>query len=255
MDNIKYYKSFTDDFVESSNQEQKIPGNYKAYHTNVLYRAVSAVLYVIAIIFGWVYQKAVLHVKLVNKEVLRKEKNRGYFLYGNHTQPIGDVFGPAVYMTPKRMYAIASPANLGIPVIGKLLPMLGAIVTPSDMKGMKEMMNAIGTHVEKKRCIVVYPEAHVWPWCDFVRPFPSTSFRFPVELDAPSFAMTTTYQKREGGKKPEVTVYIDGPFYPDKTLSAKKAQKKLCEEIHEAMELRSRNSNAEYVRYLPEEAM
>lgn len=55
------------------------------------------------------------------------------------------------------MSAIASPSNLGIPVIGKLLPMLGGLFILDSMGQMKKFMEAVRYHVEKKRCIVIYP--------------------------------------------------------------------------------------------------
>ncbi len=143
---------------------------------------------------------------------------------------------------------------------------------------MKKFLEAIRTRIGEKSCVILYPEAHVWPWYTGIRPFPDTSFRFPAEIPAPSFCMTTTYQRRkenpllrmihrlrrkeaakaEGDRseadrerrvRPAITVYIDGPFYPEPGLHRKEQQKKLCEEIHACMERRSKNSTYEYVRY------
>lgn len=46
--------------------------------------------------------------------------------------------------------------------------------------------------------------------------------------------MTTTYQKRKFGKHPKITVYIDGPFFPDSTLT-KKSNKKLHDQVFEQL--------------------
>ena len=43
-------------------------------------------------------------------------------------------------------------------------------------------------------------------------------------------------------KKPQITVYVDGPFLKDNSLNKKQQQKKLCDEIHECMVQRSKSS-------------
>ena len=62
-----------------------------------------------------------------------------------------------------------------------------------------ELYDAIKKRIEQKKCVVIYPEAHVWEYYTKIRPFPSTSFKFPVNCDVPAFCMTTTYYKRKFG--------------------------------------------------------
>ncbi len=248
-----YYQDYTDDFVESARQDQKLPEDYCWIHKNLFYRLVSAILYLAALIFAVIYDNFVLHIHVKNRKVLRKARKTGGFLYGNHTQPMGDVFGPVLYSFPSRINAIASVSNLGIPVIGKLLPMLGALPQPESMGQMKRFMESIQYYVEKKRCIVIYPEAHVWPWCTFIRPFPATAFRFPVLYNVPVFCMTTTYQQRKHGKKPKIVAYIDGPFFAEPGKNKKEQQIRLHDRVYACMEARSRMSACEYVRYQKEE--
>ncbi len=248
---VKYYRAETDDFVESNCQNAGLPKRYKWIHHNIIYRFCSTAFYSVSTIVVFLYTRLALHVTVKNKRVMRKWKG-GCFLYGNHTQPIGDAFSPARYAFPKRIYTVISTANLGIPVLGKFLPFLGGIVIPESSADMHEFVDAIGYHIHRKRCVVIYPEAHVWPWCTFVRPFPETSFCYPVRFSAPAFCMTTTYQKPRHSKKPRVVTYLDGPFYPDTSLKKKEAQKKLYDEIFACMQERSKNSNYAYVRYVRE---
>ncbi|MCD7882703.1 MAG: hypothetical protein LUI87_03190 [Lachnospiraceae bacterium] len=247
-----YYRDYTDDFVESAHQDQTLPEDYRWIHKNIFYRLISAVLYCAALIFALLYGRFVLHIRVENRKVLKKAQKTGCFLYGNHTQPMGDVFGPALYCFPMRISAIASPSNLGIPVIGKLLPMLGGLFIPDSMGQMKRFMEAVQYYVGKKRCIVIYPEAHVWPWCTFIRPFQATAFRFPVLYHVPAFCMTTTYQQRKHGSKPKIVVYIDGPFFAEPGKNKREQQMELHDRIHACMESRSRMSTCEYIRYQKE---
>ncbi len=246
---VRKYRTYTQDFVESRDQEIRLPKGYVWVRKNPLYRCYMTLLYGAAQVFAICYNRFYLHLKVVNRDAFRECRHTGYFLYGNHTQPVGDAFAPPRYMFPKRMYTIMSPANLGIPVLGKILPALGGLPIPDSVDGMKEFLEAIRYYIERKKCIVIYPESHVWPWCNFIRPFPDTSFRYPVMYHVPAYCMTITYQKRRHGKKPQATVYIDGPFWPDPKLGMRDARKKLHDQVFACMQKRSQNSTYAYVKY------
>lgn len=247
--NTRYYDDYHDKFVESKNQNVKLKENYVWIRKNFFYKIFGQILYMIATVFSLIYCNLVLHIKIENRSAFKEAKRTGCFFYGNHTQPIGDAFSPILYAFPKRIYTVAGAANLGIPFLGKIIPALGGIIIPDEKKHMKEFLDALRYRLDKRSCIVIYPEAEVWPYCGFVREFPVTSFRFPVMFDAPAFCMTTTYQKRKFGKKPKITTYIDGPFYADKTMRAKDAQIRLHDDIYACMSKRSKNNTYEYIRY------
>jgi 1-acyl-sn-glycerol-3-phosphate acyltransferase len=246
---IRYFKSYEDDCVKSKNQSCQLPEGYSWIHDGIFYCVISWCLYLLTALFAFPYCRLVLHAKIENRSVLRHGADTGCFLFGNHTQPIGDAFLPIWALAPKRAYVVVSPANLGIPVLGPLLPLLGALPLPDSVSGLKALYQAVRLHVENRNCVGFYPEAHVWPWYTGIRPFSAASFGFPVECGAPSFCMTTTYQKRKRGKKPGITVYLDGPFYPDRSLSRVKQKEKLRGEILNCMKRRSRNSTHSYIRY------
>ncbi len=247
---VKFYTDYTNDFVESRQQDTSLPEDFTWEHKNIFYRMASQILYGIIIVVSFFYTRCYLHMTIVNKGILKQCPDSGCFLFGNHTQPVGDAFSPVRCASPKRIYTIMGTANLGIPVLGKFLPLIGGIVIPDSFEGMKEFMRVLKSRAEHGSCIVVYPEAHVWPWCSFVRPFPDTAFRYPVTFNVPSFCMTTTYQERKPGKKPRATVYLDGPFYPDTEVGKKQAQQKLHDTIYDCMQKRSENSSYEYIKYL-----
>lgn len=247
----RYYHSITDDFVESKDQDYRLPEDYKWVRRDIWSRFLSAVIYAAAMFLSSIYCRFFLHVRFKNKQVLRKTRDSGAFIFGNHTQPIGDVFNPALCSLPKRIYALASPANYGIPVIGKILPYLGALPISDTLHGMKELTAAMEYRLQQNKNIVIYPEAHVWEYYTDIRPFPATSFKFPVRYDKPVYTMTTTYQKRKFGRKPAITIYVDGPFYRDPMLPAKEQAARLRDEVYECMKNRSKNSNYKYICYEP----
>lgn len=246
---IYYYESFSDDIVKNKGQDYQLPESYVWIHEGFFYRLYSLLLYLIAAIAGLVGCYGVLHMRIENRNVIKPYRKVGCYVYGNHTQPIGDVAIPGFVCRYKRVYTIVSPANLGIPFLGKFLPALGALPIPDHIDQIKKLYRAIEKRIDEGGCVIIYPEAHVWPYYTKIRPFPTTSFRYPAKDSAPVFAMTTTYQKRRFGKRPKMVVYLDGPFFADQDLPLKERQKKLCEEVRSTMEARSHNSNCEYVRY------
>ncbi len=252
MDKIRYYRSFDQDFSETADQNYQLPEDYRWIRKDIPFRILSALTYGIALIVSSVYCRLFLHVRFRGAKKLRKEKG-GVFLYGNHTQPVGDVFDPALACFPKRIYTLASPANYAIPIVGKLLPYLGALPIGPTIRGMKELTAAIETRLNQNCCIVIYPEAHVWEYCTMIRPFSETAFKFPVKHKKPVYAMTATYQKRRFGKKPAITIYIDGPFFPEDGTPKEQARS-LFQQVYDAMQQRSAVNNCEYIRYLPETA-
>ena len=251
MRKTMYYTSFEDDLVDSTNQDYKLKDNYKWVHKNPFYVFFAWLLYIfLTIPVGLVYTKLILRVKYKNRKVLRKSKLKGYFLYSNHTQAFGDVVMPAIAALPKRIYTVVSPANFALPVIGRILTMIGALPTPNSINGFKQFRAAYTRRIRMGHPVIIYPDAHLWPYYTKIRPFKDTSFRFPVELKTAAYVQTVTYQKRRFSDKAKITIYYDGPFYPDETLSTKEAQKKLHDEIYNTMLERAKNSNYEYYNYM-----
>ncbi len=244
---IRYYNSFTDDFEHTANEDFKLPEDYKWVPNGFLKRCLSALIYFIAFLFSSVYCKFFLHMKIIGKRNFKKVKS-GYFIYGNHTQPFGDVFIPALCALPKRIYTVVSTANYGIPIIGKILPYLGAVPIVNSLYGIKELNKAIEYRLKNGHPIAIFPEAHVWEYYTKIRPFSEASFKFPAKFDYPAFAMTVTYKKSKYFKKPKMEIFIDGPFYPNGNSLKEKAEK-LNKEIYSIMVSRSNNSNFEYIKY------
>ena len=246
---IRYYNSYEDDFVTSSKQDYKLKDTYKWIHKNIFYIIISYILYWIIFVIAFIYSKLILKVKVSNKKILKGYKS--YYLYGNHTQEIGDIFDIPSITFPKRPYYICSPSNLGIPILGKLLPFVGALPIPNSIDKMKEFREAIHKR-DKKHPIIIYPEAHVWPYCTFIRDFPITSFHFPVEGNIPVFVMTRVYKKNKRNIL-SIEIFIDGPFNNKENLSKKENIQYLRNTVYETMVNRSRESNYQYIEYKKKE--
>lgn len=245
-----YYSHTTDDVVQSYQQDYSLSQNYTIFPQNLLGKLWNPCARILASAFGWIYTRLFLRVQVVGKEKLKPFKKIGYFVYGNHTQPLGDVFSPLTIYPIHNFYAIAGQANWGIPVIGKLLVRYGGLPVGKNLKQASQLIKAVTTVIQDKHGVVlIYPEAHVWPYYTKIRPFAETSFNFPVKLGAPCFTQTTTYQKTAWLKRPKITIYIDGPFYPKSNLPAKAAQTALYNEICNSLKTNAKLSNYKYCNY------
>ncbi len=246
---VVWFSDYTDDVVKVSGQDEKPPKDCNRIRDSAGERVFSAFCRGAAVVLSYFYTAFVMRPVTVNREILKQCGDTGYFLYGNHTHPEGDVFGPIRFVLPKKLCALIDAANLNVPFFGRFLIPYGCLVVPDSPDGMKDFTNGIRDRIKKKNCVLVYPEAHVWPWCTFIRPFSEASFHYPVDLNVPSYCMTTVYQKPRRGKKPGIKVYFDGPFFPDQSLGRKEARKRLHDEIYSCMRERSKNSDYEYVKY------
>lgn len=244
-----YNNELEDDFNGKSINQIKIDKNYKYIHKNILWRIGAFIIYrVILLIPLSFYTKMKYKLKIVNKEVLKTAKDTGYFIYANHTQPFLDVCFPTFITFPKRVYVIASPKNISVKKYKMAVEMLGALPVPSDKDSTKNFLQAIKYHINKKRVISIYPEAHVWSYYTKIRNFGKAAFRYPVMFDVPAFCYTTTYQKTKNNHF-KIVIYVDGPFYKDKDLNSKDAEQKMRDEIYNKMIERSKESNVEIIKY------
>ena len=211
---VRYFESFEDDFFQSG-EKHRVSNDYRWIRDDIFSRFLSVVIYTLELIFSNIYCRLFLRVSIKGAKKLREDKNSGFFLYANHSQPIGDIFNPALACFPKRIYTVVSPANFALAGIGKTLYYLGALPTADSISKIKEFNSAIEQRIRCGHPIVIYPEAHLWEYYTDIRPFCKASFKYPVKLGVRAYCMTTTYSKTSFRKKPKITIYIDGPFKAD----------------------------------------
>ena len=247
---IIYYKDeLNDEFSGPKIIPIKIDENYK-YKNGKIWNICSYIIQnFLSMPIKVLYNKLKFRLKYIGKEKIKPYKKQGYFIYANHTQQFADTFIPSVAIYPKRNFLIVNPENISVKPFEKLVEMLGAIPVPGNKTAMKNFLEEIQTKIKNKNTITIYPEAHIWPYYTHIRPFKSVSFKYPVELNAPVFCITNTYQKR-GKNKIKIVSYIDGPFFADKSLSTKEQKESLRNQVYECMVERSKNSNIEKIKYI-----
>lgn len=247
-----YYQDETkDEIIDFKIKAIKIDENYKYIHKNIFYKLWSFITYrLIATPIDFVYTKLFRRIKFVNRKVLKKHKKGGYFIYANHTDQFSDGFSPTLICFPKKPHLVVNPDNVSMPVWGRFTRMWGALPLPDTLGAVKNFNHAMEHTLEKDNPILIYPEAHLWPYYTKIRPFDARSFRYPIHFDKPVYTFTTTYQLRKEGKKPKMMIYVDGPFYVDKNLDKKQAQQDLRDRIYQQMCERAKLSNYEYLTYI-----
>ncbi len=254
---VFYYESEEDDPIKTDEQVKKVevglPEGYEFIPKHWWTRAYSAILFRIFWIFGQWYERHYWQAKFYGREKLKGAKGKGYVIYANHTNPFHDVFGPAV-AADRRIFTIISPVNLKVPGIGKYLPYIGALPLGKTKEEKAAFNEAVDKRLKQKKVLVVYPEAHVWPYATKIRKFPAgdKSFKYATRNNLPIFTMTTTYHRRKDkkhGDLPRMDVYLDGPFYPDENRTEEQNRADLAKKAYDSMVKYSKKNTYEYFEY------
>ena len=248
MSKILYYDSFDTDFATSRGQDYRLPADYRWEQPGFARKIAGVLLHGVAWLIDAIYRRFVARVRIKNRRLLRKEK-RGYFLFSNHTQVFGDVVNPYALCWPKRPRILCSPANLGIPAIGRWLPLAGALPIPDKLAQLKVFSDVVVQHIADNHAVVVYPEGHVWPYYTDVRPFEAGAFHYAAKVAAPVYVATTTYRKTRWLKRPKQIIYLDGPLIAPDGLRRKALQAWYERAVRQLMQRRAKTSDCEYVTY------
>lgn len=238
-----------DEFSEPSIKARKIDGSYKySMHTRP-FRFLRFILYrIIATPLAFIFCKIRLGLKVKNKKAARAVKSP-VFIFANHTQQTADAYIQSLAYFPRDLFVITHADNVSLPILGNITSYLGAIPLPDTRSAAHSFKASLESHISGGASVVIYPEAHIWPYYTKIRPFPKDSFSFPVRYGTPVFASTTVYKKRRFSKRPRALLYIDGPFYPSEALPYKERVEKLHREVYDAMCRRAKESDCEYIRY------
>lgn len=248
---VIYYKDeLSDEFSSAQIKPISIDENY-IYDRKTKGKILHTFCYkIIARPLAYIFLKIKFGHKIINKEVLKGYSDKGIFIYGNHTNAAADAFIPSMVSFPKDTYVIVHPNNVSMPVLGKITPYLGAVPLPGNKEAFVNFTDIIEKRLDEKDSIVIYPEAHIWPYYTKIRPFKDMSFRYPAQYHAPVFCFTNVYRKRKLRKTPQMITYIDGPFIADSSIPIKEQKVYLRNKVYDAMTARSKNNNVEIIKYI-----
>lgn len=243
------------DFNEIGLKRNGIPEGFKYKRTSKVYWFFSHALY-----YGlakWIIGAyCILHgIRTENKQALKKLNGQGAFIYANHVA-ISDCFKYCIYIN-KRVDTIGYSDALSIPVGGKLAVMLGLIPLPlkEDRDNFHKMTDAINFLVkEKKHYVLIFPEAHIWPYYTEIRNWPNNSLIYPSMMMAPIVPAVTVWKKRKFRKVPRQVIVFGEPIYPKEGESITFNKDYLHQECLAQMKEIARNhEQQQYIKYIKDE--
>ncbi len=253
---VIYYKDEqNDDFSGLNIEAQPLGENYPYLHTGKLFKAFEFLFYYgVMIPVVYLLQKVYCHQKFADRKALKAAKKEGCFLVSNHTQVQSDSYIGPLATFPKKCFIISHPHVLSLRGLRLGMQAYGVIPLGSTLEEKKHFLQCVETRLAENKAIIVYPEAHVWPYYTKIRPFDYQSFWYLSRSKKPMFVLTNCYQKRRFFKKPQIVTYVDGPFYPHEELSEIEAAKALRDIAYDTMCKRVKNhSTCEYITYIKAE--
>ncbi len=253
---IIYYKDeLNDDFAGLNIKLRPLGENYQYMRTGLLFKIFEFLFYYCVMIpVVYMLQKVYCHQKFANRKVLKRAKKDGCFIVSNHTQVQSDSYIGPLATYPKKCFIISHPHVLSVRGLRLGMQAYGVIPLGSNLKEKKQFLRCVETRIKQGNAVIVYPEAHVWPYYTKIRPFDDQPFRYLSGLKKPMFVLTNCYQTRRFFKRPQIVTYADGPFYPSPDSNPAEAAKELRNIAYETMCNRVReHSTCEYIKYVKEE--
>lgn len=254
---VLYHDELNDDFAGNDIKAVEITADFPYERKGFLWRAASfAAYYLIAypVVRTLLFLSGYSFRGRENVRKLRKASEKGFFLYANHTHWLDAFAAPAVCF-PKKAYVLVSPDTVSIKGLRAIVQMLGAIPVPTQRDAAAPFVGSVYSHIDGGDPVMIFPEAHIWPFCSFIRPFRAGSFRYPVKKNVPAVAVCTAYTRHKGLfgfiKAPKRIVFVSEPFYPDASLTPPEAKQKLRDEVFEWLDRTAKeHSDYEYVKYV-----
>jgi 1-acyl-sn-glycerol-3-phosphate acyltransferase len=251
---IFYTDERNDEFSRAQITPRVIDGSYIYDHDSAWKHFTHFFWYrIVATPIAFLYTKLVFGHKIVNRELLRAQAEGGRFIYGNHTQDIADAFIPNLLHVKRETYVIVHPNNVSMPILGKVTPSLGALPLPDDMSAYRNFLRAVEKRITDGHQVVIYPEAHIWPYYTEIRSFSDDSFLYPVKYGVAAFCFTNVYRRRRWGRRPRIVTYIDGPFYPREDLPMRERRRDLRDRVYACMCERAKMSDVRWIQYIKKE--
>ena len=251
---IYWSDELNDDFDEVGLSRPAVPEGYKYKRKNIISNFFGAILYhgLAKPIIGIYCLFKGIRVK--NKKNLKALNGKGAYLYSNHTA-ITDVFKyqSFVFFFGRRVNILGYSDTLSMPFVRGLARMLGYLPVPlkGDLKNLMELSDACDFYINKKQYVLIYPEAHIWPYYTKIRNFTSASFSYPSRYSSPVVPVVTIWRKPKIGKKPKQTLVFGTPIFPKKEYDVNQNKDYLHAEcIKQMKEISESYPQFEYIKYI-----
>ena len=249
---IYWSDELNDDFTEMGLERPKIPTDYQYLRKNFFVKLWDGFLYYcLAKPFLAIY--CFFHgIRVKNRKAIRKLSGHGAVIYSNHTDVINDAFKFQSLIFWKKVHVVAYSDATTVPVAKHLLKSLGYLPIPESRENFANFNKAIEYIVKIRRgYVLIYPEAHVWPYYTKIRHFKTVSFHYPATMDLPVLPAVGVWRKVWWSKKPRQTIIFGDPIYPDPTLTTTQNKAMLAQKCFEVMDYISKSvDQVEYIKYI-----
>ena len=249
-----YYKDeLNDDFDDVGVHHYDIPENYEYIRKNPFKIFFGGLLYYcIGKPFLGLY--CLFHgIRVENRRNLKRLKGKGYYIYAHHVA-IADVYKYMALVVNRRLEVVAYANALSIPVVKHMIKSCGFTPLPSedDQNNWKKFHEGLKYYIEHKHAVLIFPEAHIWPYYTKIRPFKSASFYYPAVGNTPVVPMVTVWRGKKGSKRPpRQTIVIGKPIFPDPELSLNENKEYLRDACYEQMtRIAEKYDQPEYIKYI-----
>ena len=251
---IVYYRdALKDDFGGKHGTGAPVDASFPYLRTSPAWRAGAFLLYYgVALPLVWLINRLWFGLRVKNRRALRSLRKRrtGWFFYGNHTRAFPDATAATLLAFPRRGYVVANPDAVSIRGLSHVVQLLGAIPLPTALGGMRPFCGALERRVREGGAVMIYPEAHTWPFYTGVRPFTAASFAYPARLGAPVVAVASVYRKRLlPFLPPAMTLYLSDPILPDPALSPAAQRDVFRDRVYAFLTEKAALNEVEYIRY------
>ncbi|MBQ2765188.1 MAG: hypothetical protein IJF43_09175, partial [Firmicutes bacterium] len=150
-----YYTTLSDRVVAPREPQAELPKNYRWIRRGKSFKVVRRLMLWAARFTAFVYCKAVLRVKVENKDLLKKMRYRGCFLYANYVHAPGDGLFPIYVNGAKPADILVDPDVLTTPFLGKWMPHAGAMPIPKTMRAMRRLREAIDRAIDRGHTVCI----------------------------------------------------------------------------------------------------
>ncbi|MFA5676028.1 MAG: glycosyltransferase [Christensenellales bacterium] len=229
----------------------RVDARYRFINRNIFFRIGSWLLfYIIAIPLLDIVSMLFFGLKIHGKKNLRFLKS-GAVTVTNHVHYLDSPMVACTLFPRKPLFATLKN-NLEIPVIRRIIRLLGGVPIPESPKALHAFMESMRTQLLKGRIVHFYPEASLWPWHNKLRPFKNGAFHLAVKSGVPVVPMVFTFRNSKGllsklRKKPLVDLNIGKPEYPAKSGTERSKMLEMRTAVHNAMEAMLESKHKESV--------
>lgn len=197
--------------------------------------------------YWWKYHFIVSpFIKKLNKKTIKTivyglENTKGIdssIVVSNHVYMF-DCLAQAYAFKGHKLYTTAAEFNNQKGPFGELMRIGGMLPLAGNVKGMRNFIRAVDTHLRNKHYVMFYPETAMWWLYEKPRPFAIGAFHFAVRNNVPVIPSFITFNKlgtfdKEGIEEKQFVINILKPIYPRNDLPTKENEEYLKNEAFKA---------------------